>query len=248
MPEPDSNRSGGLAKIVRLDGSVDWVDPKTIYRAQDASEYVRQVPHMPHMLETARKTAVPDVSSCGKSNARKERRLKIVRLDGSVEWIDATGGPWCTSHPTTMREVDTTRRDLRRISDPEMWPHVLGHREVIRYVDVPREVVKLIEKEVPKEVVKEVVIEVPKEVIKEVIKEVPKEVVHFVDREIIVEVPTEVIKEVAVEVVREVPREVIKEVSVPVPIEVVREVRYTERRTSPSHRCGPLVPHGTLSS
>jgi len=69
-----------------------------------------------------------------------------------------------------------------------------------KIVEVPKEVIKVVEKivEVPKEVIKEVekIVEVPKEVIKEVEKivEVPKEVIKVVEK--VVEVPKEVIKEV----------------------------------------------------
>jgi signal transduction histidine kinase/CheY-like chemotaxis protein len=59
--------------------------------------------------------------------------------------------------------------------------------EVIREVEVVREVVK----EVPVEVVREVVREVPVEIIKEVVKEVPVEVV----KEVVKEVPVEVVRE-----------------------------------------------------
>jgi signal transduction histidine kinase/ActR/RegA family two-component response regulator len=106
--------------------------------------------------------------------------------------------------------------------------------EVIREVEVVKEVVR----EVPVEVIKEVVREVPVEVIKEVVKEVPVEVIKEVVREVPVEVPVEVIRqmdtvkvekvevpvEVIKEVVREVPVEVIKEVVREVPVEVIKEV------------------------
>jgi signal transduction histidine kinase/ActR/RegA family two-component response regulator len=103
-------------------------------------------------------------------------------------------------------------------------------KEVVREVPVDREVVR----EVPVpvevirevEVVREVVREVPVEVVKEIVREVP------IDREIIREIPVEIVKEVVREVpvdrevIREVPVEVVKEVvrEVQVPLEVIKEI------------------------
>ena len=73
-------------------------------------------------------------------------------------------------------------------------------REVIKYVDreveVPKEVIKYVEKivtkEVPVEVIKYVDREVIKQVDRDIVKEVPVEVIKFLDREVMVEVPVEV--------------------------------------------------------
>jgi CheY-like chemotaxis protein len=86
--------------------------------------------------------------------------------------------------------------------------------EVVREVEVVKEIVK----EVPVEVVREVdrPVEVVREVevVKEIVKEVPVEVI----REVVREVPVEVVREV--EVFREVPVEIIREVVREVPVEL----------------------------
>jgi hypothetical protein len=120
-------------------------------------------------------------------------------------------------------------RALEGIKDPPVIKEVI--REVAvphREAPPPREIIK--EVEVVREVIKEVPVEVIKEVVREVrvpfevIKEVPVEVIKEV--EVIREVPVEVVREVEVvkEVVREVPREVIKETIREVPKETIREV------------------------
>ena len=118
----------------------------------------------------------------------------------------------------------------------EVPVEVVREVEVIREVvkEVPVEVVREVVKEVPVEVVKEVVREVPVEVVKEVVREVPVEVIREVVRElpndavreVIKEIPVEIVREVEVikEVIREVPVEVIKEVVREVPVEVIKEV------------------------
>ena len=78
-------------------------------------------------------------------------------------------------------------------------------KEVIRTVEVPKEVIKYVDR------VRTV--EVPKEVIRTV--EVPKEVIKYVDRVKTVEVPREVVR--TVEVPRIIEKEVIKYVDRPVP-------------------------------
>jgi hypothetical protein len=75
-------------------------------------------------------------------------------------------------------------------------PNVI-EKEVIKEVEVIKEIIK----EVPVEVIKEIVkyVETPVEIIKEV------EVIKYVDREVIKEVPVEIIKEKVLNVVQEVP-------------------------------------------
>jgi len=79
---------------------------------------------------------------------------------------------------------------------------------------IEKEVIKEIVKEVPVEIIKEV--EVIKEVVKyvdvpvEIIKEI--EVIQYVDREVIKEVPVEIIKEKIVNVIQEVPVPIIDEI------------------------------------
>jgi hypothetical protein len=70
-------------------------------------------------------------------------------------------------------------------------------KEVVKEIEVIKEIIK----EVPVEVIKEVVkyVETPVEIIKEV------EVIQYVDREVIKEVPIEIIKEKIVNVIQEVP-------------------------------------------
>jgi hypothetical protein len=74
-------------------------------------------------------------------------------------------------------------------------PNVI-EKEVVKEIEVIKEIIK----EVPVEVIKEVVkyVETPVEIIKEV------EVVKYVDREVIKEVPVEIIKEKIVNVIQEV--------------------------------------------
>ena len=74
-------------------------------------------------------------------------------------------------------------------------PNVI-EKEVVKEIEVIKEIIK----EVPVEVIKEVVkyVEAPVEIIKEV------EVVKYVDREVIKEVPVEIIKEKIVNVIQEV--------------------------------------------
>ncbi|KDN36019.1 hypothetical protein RSAG8_11105, partial [Rhizoctonia solani AG-8 WAC10335] len=145
-----------------------------------------------------------------------------------------------------VEEVDVEVREMDIQTDP-VAPEV-KEIEIIREVQVPVEVVRTVEvvKEVPVEIIKEVIkeVQVPVEVIREVevVKEVeiirevqvPVEVVRTV--EVVKEVPVEIIKEVIkevqvpvevireVEVVKEVPVEIIREVIKEVPVEVIREV------------------------
>ncbi len=133
-----------------------------------------------------------------------------------------------------VREVPVHGKTMVQEVVKEVPIHVPGKtivQEVIK--EVPVEIIKEVEviKEVPVEVVKEVPIEVLKEVQIEVPVEVPVEVIKEVPVEIIkeVQVPSEtIIQEVPVEVIREVPVEIIKEVEVIKPIDTNNEVIKTE--------------------
>ena len=115
------------------------------------------------------------------------------------------------------RQVDNVKD---KICDKPIKETLIKEIYLEKEVEIIKEVIK------PVEIIKEVIVEVPVEVIKivEVIVEVPVEVIKIVEiiKEVIVEVPVEVIK--IVEVVVEVPVEVIKIVEIikEVPVEIIK--------------------------
>eukprot|EP00962_Isochrysis_galbana_P010392 scaffold2871_cov106-Isochrysis_galbana.AAC.3 len=130
------------------------------------------------------------------------------------------------THPPPPRapleQIKIVEKPVIQVVEKEIIKEI----EVIKEVVVEREVERIVEKVV------EVIVEKPVEIIKEVFRGVPYEVIKEVEVvrevEIIVEKPVEVIKEVIVEVIREVQvpvvQEVVTEVIKEVPVEVIREV------------------------
>lgn len=136
--------------------------------------------------------------------------------------------------------LNSTQQPVERIVEKEVIKYVEVPKEIekevikIEYVNVPKEVIKevpvekIVEviKEVPVEkvveVIKEVIVEKPVDRVVEVIKEVPVDKVAL--QEVVKEVPVERVVEKVVEVIKEVPVEKIVEVIKEVPVETIREV------------------------
>ena len=132
--------------------------------------------------------------------------------------------------------LNSTQQPVERIVEKEVIKYVEVPKEIekdvikIEYVNVPKEVPveKIVEviKEVPVEkvveVIKEVIVEKPVDRVVEVIKEVPVDKVAL--QEVVKEVPVERVVEKVVEVIKEVPVEKIVEVIKEVPVETIREV------------------------
>lgn len=160
----------------------------------------------------------------------EDQRRKINALQDQLEKTTNTYRATQANFTQLLSNHKQLKAQLQQGPSPDggIPAEPVRETEVIRTVEVTKEVPVVQVKEVIKEV--EIVREVPVvetvEVIKEieVIKEVPIEVVKEV--EVIREV--EVVKEVPiiqeVEVIREVPVEVVKEVEVPKIVEIIKEV------------------------
>lgn len=114
--------------------------------------------------------------------------------------------------------LNGTQPPIERVVEKEVIKYVEVPKEIekevikIEYVEVPKEVIKEVPVEKVIEVIKEVVIEKPIDRVVEVIKEVPVDKVAV--QEVIKEIPVERVVEKIVEVIKEVPVETIKEVIV----------------------------------